>query len=462
MPESADKSIQASDVNTPGPLLKPGCCISRLQIGKPEARFRSTQGDVLMQQPDVRRRMRVRQTDWGDAVRIDLNQLGARLPSQEKQGATWSEATSEALRDEWSESQNEALCDTMMEVAARWGGTFDSFAEWTVLHNKLYDGTHMRDVRRARFSHGYRAAITTLGWAHPKTRLSTCIQAVGYVPKAQVTFEQAMWRPESLYDTEFMALAPAVVTRFGGGRHVHLSGVVAWDEEINPLFEGQPERQISRVFDLIEDVFQEAGGSLADVVRLRPFAHCTRIAGLIRAEVSRRWAGYPRPVVMMSDSRRFGDPPRLYAEIQVMGVMSDGHSGVRHSEMDLPAGIPDEGATRIRFSRARDWELIQVGELRAPPGTDPNREAEHVTGQMAAALERVSLTRSDICLTFAYVSSPEAATAFQEAVTQAAPMDTVHVLPCPAMPELEGRRIKVEMTARRRLAPVSRTGSVRP
>ena len=415
-----------------------------------------------MQQPDVRRCMRVRQTDWGDAVRIDLNQLGARLPSQGKQGATWSEATNEALRDEWSESQNEALCDTMKEVAARWGGTFDSFAEWTVLHNRLYDGTHMRDVRRARFSQGYRAAITTLGWAHPKTRLSTCIQAVGYAPKAGVTFEQAMWRPESLYETEFMALAPAVVTRFGGGRQIHLSGVVAWDEEINPLFEGQPERQISHVFDLIQGVFHEAGGSLMDVVRLRPFAHCTRIAGLIRTEVSRRWAGNPRPVVMMSDSRRFGDPPSLYAEIQVMGVMSDNHSGVLHSETDLPDGIFNEGATVVRCSRARDWELIQVGELRAPPGTDPNREAECVTEQMAAALQRVSLTRSDVCLTFAYVSSPEIATAVSDAVTQAAPIDTVHVLPCPAMPELEGRRIKVEMTARRRLAPVSRTGSGRP
>ncbi len=415
-----------------------------------------------MQYPDVRRRMRIRHTDWGDAVRIDLNQLGARLPSRGMQGATWSETNSEALRDEWSESQNEALCDTLTEVAAGLGGSFDSFAEWTVLHNKRYDGTHMRDVRRARFSRGYRAAITTLGWAHPKTGLSTCIQAVGYVPKPRAMFEQASWRPESLYDTEFMALAPAVVTRFGGGRQIHLSGVVAWDDAINPLFEGQPERQISHVFDLIQNVFHEAGGSLTDVVRLRPFAHSTRIAQLIRTEVSRRWADHPRPVVMMSDSRRFGDPPSLYAEIQVMGVMPDSHCEVRHSEMELPAGITDEGLTRIRCSRARDWELIHVGELRARPGAGPNQEAEQVTEQMAAVLDRASLTRSDICLTFAYVSSPETAAAFSEAVSQAVPVDTVHVLPCPTMPELEGRRIKVEMTARKCLVPVSKTVSGGP
>ena len=136
-----------------------------------------------MSQPDVRRRMRIRHTDWGDAVRIDLNQLGSRLPAQGVQGATWSEEAGEALRDEWAESQNVALCDTLTEVAARLGGNFDSFAEWTVLHNRRYDGTHMRSERRARFGPGYRAAITTLGWAHPSANLSTCIQAVGYVPR---------------------------------------------------------------------------------------------------------------------------------------------------------------------------------------------------------------------------------------------------------------------------------------
>ena len=413
----------------------------------------------MMSRPDVRRRMRIRHTDWGDAVRIDLNQLGSRLPAYGIHGATWSEEAGEALRDEWAESQNVALCDTLTEVAARLGGGFDSFAEWTVLHNRRYDGTHMRSERRARFGPGYRAAITTLGWAHPSANLSTCIQAVGYVPKAHAPFQQTMWRPESLYDTEFMALAPAVVTRFGGGRQIHLSGVVAWDEAINPLFKGQPERQIRHVFDLIQGVFEEGGGTLADVVRLRPFAHCTKIARLIREEVEQRWAGHPRPVVMMSDSRSFGDPPSLYAEIQVMGVLSDNDGGVRHTETQPPAGIPDEGALRIRSSRVRDWELVQVGELRAPPGERPHLEAERVAEQLATVLERLSLSRKDICLTFAYVSSPESAAAFSEIASRAVPSDTVHVLPCPAMPELDTRHIKAELTAGRRLDPVSTTGS---
>ena len=410
-----------------------------------------------MLEPDVRRYMRVRLTDWGDAVRIDLNQLGARLPAQGAPGATWSEATGESLRDEWAESQNEALCDTMADVAACSGGGFDSFAEWTVLHNRRYDGAHMRELRRARFRRGYRAAITTLGWAHPRTPLSTSIQAVAYVPKTGAGFKQSVWRPESLYDTEFMALAPAVVTDFGGGRQIHLSGVVAWDERINPLFEGQPERQISHVFDLIQDVFSEGGGSLGDVVRLRPFAHSSEIARIIRAEVSRRWAGSPKPVVMMSDSRKFGDPPSLYAEIQVMGVTSDGHGRVRHREAELPVETIDEGGTRIRCSRAREWEMVHVGELRARPDASWMREAEQVTGQISAVLERMSLTPDDVCLTLAYVSSAEAPAAFPETVTGAVPVETVHVLPCPAMPELDGSCIKVEMTARRRLDPASRS-----
>lgn len=415
-----------------------------------------------MSHPDVRRHMRVRHTDWGDAVRIDLNQLGSQLPARGNQGATWSEAAGEALRDEWSEFQNVALCDTMTEVAAGFGGGFDSFAEWTVLHNKRYDGTHMRSVRRARFGRGYRAAITTLGWAHSRTGLSTCIQAVGYVARPGATFHQAIWRPESLYDTEFMALAPAVITRFGGGRQIHLSGVVAWDEDINPLFERKPERQIRHVFDIIQDVFEEGGGSLSDVVRLRPFAHCTRIARLIRKEVNRRWSGRPRPVVMMSDSRQFGDPPSLYAEIQVMGVLSDNDNEVRHSETRIPAGFPDDDAMRIRRCRARGWELIQVGELRAPRGTDPRREVEHVAEQLASVLEHLSLSRREICLTFAYVSSPETAAAFPEIVSQAVPKETVHVLPCPAMPELDARHVKVELTAVRRVGRVSSTESYTP
>ncbi len=410
-----------------------------------------------MVEPDVRRHMRVRHTDWGDAVRIDLNQLGARLPAQGAPGATWSEATGESLLDEWAEAQNEALCDTMADVAACSGGGFDSFAEWTVLHNRRYDGAHMRELRRRRFPQGYRAAITTLGWAHPGTPLSMSIQAVAYVPKTGAGFKQAVWRPESLYDTEFMALAPAVVTDFGGGRQIHLSGVVAWDERINPLFEGQPERQISHVFDLIQDVFSECGGSLGDVVRLRPFAHSSEIARIIRAEVSRRWGGRPKPVVMMSDSRHFGDPPSLYAEIQVLGVMSDGQCGVRHREAELPRGTIDEDATRIRCSRAREWEMVHVGELRGRPASGWKREAEQVAGQISSVLERMSLTPDDVCLTLAYVSSPEAAAAFPETVTGAVPVETVHVLPCPAMPELDGRCIKVEMTARRRLDPASRS-----
>ena len=314
--------------------------------------------------PDVQHQMGSHITDWGDALRIDLNQLGALLPGGGAGGETWSEETSEALRNNWSESQNIALCDTMTAAAKEIGGDFRSYVEWTVLHNRLYDGTHMRDLRRERFGPGHRASITTLGWAHPDATVSTCIQAVGYVPTGKGSFKQEVWQPDCLYDTEFMALAPTVITSFGGARQIHISGLVAWDDEINPLFVGEPERQIGHVFDLIRDIFEEAGGTLSDVARLRPFAHSTEIAERIRSQIGDSWQGFPRPSVMMSDSRSFGNPPKLYTEIQVMGVLADGDSVVVQEEHPGPKGLPDQDCVVVRSSTSRDWELLHVAELR--------------------------------------------------------------------------------------------------
>ncbi len=395
--------------------------------------------------PDVCEFVRVHTTDWGDVVRVDLNQLGARLPS----------GLDEEASAAWSEAQIEALCDTMEEAAGRVGGDFRSFAEWTVLHNRLYDGTRMRDMRRERFGEVYRAAITTLGWAHPEARFSTRIQAVAYVPKnPDVDFEQALWKPEVHYETESMALSPTTISRFGGARQIYISGVVAWDDEINPVLTDDPRAQVRYVLRRIQDIFEEAGGSLADVVRLRPFAHDTEIAAIIREEIRQVWKGYPRPAVMMSDSRSFGNPPKLYTEIQVMGVLPDGDRMVTQDEPDLPDPLGDGGATVIRSSRVQDWELVHIGELRAPKGADPEAEPEQVVDRIEGALSHASLSRDDVCLAFAYASSPDAARAFGAAAGRVLHPDAVHVLPCPPMPELGGRQLKVELTARRLLKRV--------
>ncbi|MDA0746312.1 MAG: Rid family hydrolase [bacterium] len=403
---------------------------------------------MAVEKPNVVEDAHFHVTDWGRAVRVDVNRLGALLPA-ERSGETWSEETSKALQNAWSEAQNEALCQALEDAAGAQGGDFRSFVEWTVLHNRLYDGTHMRDVRRARFGEKYRASITTLGWAHADAKFSTRIQAVAYVPKpGEKGFEQKVWQPECLYDTEFMALAPTVITRFGGARQIHISGVVAWDDAITPLFVGDPERQIAHVFDVIQRIFEEAGGSLSDVVRLRPFAHNTEVAGLIRQEVARRWAGRPRPVVMMSDSRSFGNPPKLYTEIQVMGVLPDGEAELVQRELDLPAALVDENSAVMRSSRAAEWELVQVGELRAAGPGSPEEEAGAVVAQIDVALRQASLRQDDVCLAFVYASSPQAAAAFETAAAEVLNPACIHVLISPPMPELSGRHIKVELTAR--------------
>ncbi len=402
-----------------------------------------------MDRPDVRHQMGSRITDWGDALRIDLNQLGSLLPGGDLGGETWSEETSEALRNNWSESQNLELCDAMASFAKEAGGDFRSYVEWTVLHNRLYDGTHMRDLRRERFGPGHRASITTLGWLHPESSLSTCIQAVGYVPTGNGSFKQEVWQPECLYDTEFMALAPSVITTFGGARQIHISGLVAWDNEINPLYVGDPERQIQHVFDLIREIFEEAGGTLSDVTRLRPFAHSTEIAGLIRSRIGECWKGIPAPTVMMSDSQSFGNPPKLYTEIQVMGVLSDGDSVVVQEERPAPEVLPDRDCLMVRSSTSRDWEMVHLAELRpAEPGS-PKHEAAQVAYAMEAVLADEGLSNDDLCLVLAYASSPESAEAFKMGASGPFDLETLHILTCPEMPELKGRSIKVEMTARK-------------
>jgi enamine deaminase RidA (YjgF/YER057c/UK114 family) len=393
--------------------------------------------------------MGVNVTDWGDAMRLDLNQLGASLPDVDGNGETWSEETSQALRNSWSEAQNLALCDAMTAAAGEIGGDFRSFVEWTVLHNKLYDGTHMRDIRRERLGPDHRAAITTLGWSHPEATVSTCIQAVGYIPKGKGDFKQEVWQPECLYDTEFMALAPTVVTTFGGARQIHISGLVAWDNETNPLHVGDPVGQIAHVFELIEEIFKEAGGSLACVTRLRPFAHSTEIAGLIRDRIVESWNGIPRPSVMMSDSRSFGNPPKLYTEIQVMGVLPDSDSQVDQKENEIPASLPDQDCIVVRSSIARDWEMLHVAEVRPSSKGDPAEEAQQVTAGLKEVMEAQDLTRDDVCLILAYASSLEGAKAFTNAATELVDGETLHILPCPDMPELNGRSIKAEMTARK-------------
>ena len=388
--------------------------------------------------PDVARQATEHVTDFGDVLRIDLNQLGAPVP----------QTPADQEREAWALAQNEALCAHMETVARRHAGDFRSFVEWTVLNGTSYDGSSMRTVRRRMFGDGYRASITTLGWFRCD-RYSARIQCVGYVPKAGAAgrFRQEIWRPAALYDTEFMGLAPATVTTFDGAKQIFLSGVVAWDDDIRPLQTDDPRRQVRMVLERIGAVFEEAHGSRHDVLRLRPFAHSPQIAAIIRDEAGRFWAGGPAPAIMLAESQSFGTPPQLYTEIQAMGVVPDRGGTVTQDEITLPAGGDRQTALRVRRAATRRWALAEVAEIRSEPGTAA-AQCDMICAQAQAALQALAALGTDVCLAFCYVSGEAVARELPAALQRVVAPQSIHLVPTPPMAELDGGEVKLQMTVR--------------
>lgn len=391
-------------------------------------------------QPDVRSQLKVRTTDWGEVLRLDVNQLGAQVPDD----------LPEQDRQAWAAAQNASMCQTLAELAATHGGEFSSFAEWTVTTGALYDGGDMRTRRKERFNHGYRAAITTLPWLDPANRWGGRLQATAYIPKTiDASFSQSLWQPKALYDTEFMALAPAVVTNLTNARLLYISGVVAWDRDIKPLFAADPRRQIRHVLEVLGAIIEEAGGTLSDIVRLRPFAHSPEIAAIIREEVLDLWRGQIPPTLLVADGVDFGNPPQLHTEIQVMGLLANDAQKVIHRQIE-PVGITGaDAALVIRTSRTRDFELLQAGEIRSQSNIAPDKEAVHVLQTMVAVLNLANFFPQEICLALVYAGSARVAELFGKLAGNVFPREAIHIVPCKPMREMGKRQLKVELTARR-------------
>lgn len=388
---------------------------------------------------DVASEARIHATDWGDFTRIDLNMLGARLGAEPAGGGAG-----------WSHEQNCRLCDFMSAELAKHGGGFDSIAEWTVAVNRHYDLQDMRNVRTGRWSGGFRSAITTLPWANPSSTRSVTIQNVAYVPKqAQAPFALKAWQPECLYNCDFLGLAPAVVADVGRVRMIYLSGVVAWDKAIQPLAGDNPREQVRLVLRKIQEVFVEAGGSPADVVRLRPFTATPAVARLIREECANMWTkqGDPAPVLLMAEESSFWGAPSLFTEIQVMGVVGPSGQPVNQEECRI-AGVAED-ATRVRCTRTSHWDMFHVGELRAPPGTNEEAEAVAVGRQVSQVLRELGLSPADVCLVVAYVSSARVLARLDAVLGEILGANALHLVHCPVMPELNGRTVKLELTARK-------------
>lgn len=390
--------------------------------------------------PDVRERMAVKETRLGEVVRIDVNGLGARLPP---------DVDAEDVPRAWSGAQSVAICETLAEVASGYGGDFNSFGEWTVIHGAGYDLADIRVRRLARFGEGYRSAITTLPWIDPESRWSARVQATAYIPRAPgLNFEQVAVRPETVYDTEFLGLAPAVISRFGGARVVYLSGVVAWTDEIELLFTDDPHAQVRRVFEMIGAVFEELGGSREDVVRLRPFTLNAEIAGIVREEAERFWTGCVPPTMLIADGVDFWGEDGLFAEVQAMGVLGDGDLDVSHERLPPPKAGPDD-ALVVRRARSRERELIQAGEIRGRVGAGPGREARQVVECIREVMDGQGLSSADVCSVVAYAGNRAAAEGFEAAVRDILPPETLHLVPGLPMGEMDGRQLKVEFTAER-------------
>jgi len=398
---------------------------------------------------DVSREARVHVTDLGAVLRVDLNMLGARLPSAPAEG--WGP---------WSHEQNRRLCDFLAAEMGRLGGSLDSIAEWTVAVNDHYDLRDMREVRTSRFRADFRSAITTLPWGNPASDKSVVLQAVAYVPKdPRAHFAIRAWQPKGIYDASFLGLATAVVVELGPVSLVYLSGVVGWDRDIQPVAGDDPRRQMRIVLQQIQDVMVEAGGTPADVVRLRPFTASPEVARLVREECAQMWTarGLPAPTLLVAEDSSFWSAPGLHAEIQAMGLVARAGGTVAQDEVAV-AGV-SSACTRVRRTTTPDCDWYHVADLRAPAGTPAHREAEVVGGQVRTVRQALDLAPDDVCLAVVYGGAPSTLEQLATALRGQLSPTAWHGVLCPPMPELAGGTLKVELTARKLKAPA---GAVLP
>lgn len=407
------------------------------------------QDSLNFKQPDVAERMGIRVTDWGEVLRLDMSQLGAVIPEM----LLLSENTGldkDELKNMWAEMQVDGMLEAMENSAIRFGGDFCSFAEWTVVYGAFYSST-MRAKRKAKFGDNYRAAISSLKWLNPESGLSGYIQASAYIPKNKdIRFKQENWRPKCMADYEMFVVAPAVTACFGGVNLLHVAGMLGFDTDGNLMYSDSPEKQIQFILENIISVFEEAGGSRTDVVRLRPFAQTPEIASIIRRKVKELWHDGIEPTILMSDGMRFGGPDdKHFAEIQAFGIIP-GASDIKHQMLDDFTDGLDQDTFTVRSTVTRDFEFIQASEIRAERNSGSGMEASRVIRQVEELLQKTGLRSEDLCSVIVYAGTLEAAYQMEKAIQNSSiSRDAVHLIPCPAIREMDGRQIKAEVSARK-------------
>jgi len=382
----------------------------------------------------VREEMRVNVTDWGDATRVDVNQLGTRfqvavLPEGERQG--------------WVQAQNAALYETLAETAARYGGGAGSFGEWSVDVGLCFEDVGF-PVDKGLPERSGDISEPSLFWTAPESGWGVRMHAAAYVPQGtQSSFQQMIWQPESLpYHVErACGLAPAMITAFGGARQVFVAGLGSWDEKYRLVYAENSRGQARYVFRMLADLCAEMGGDCTDIVRMRVHVPSPEAVPILQEEVRQVWQGDVRPVVQAIVREQ------EFTDVQVLAIVSDGAHPVTHRMEELAA--PDGAGPTVHLADARDWEVIEAGGLRGEPGAPADRQVEQVLGQIETLQRQTETEPEDVCVVRTWTNSPELEHLFVERVGEVANPNALHLIPCIDGVRSQRPRLEVGLTVRR-------------
>jgi 2-iminobutanoate/2-iminopropanoate deaminase len=106
------------------------------------------------------------------------------------------------------------------------------------------------------------------------------------------------------------------------GTFLYISGLTARDLDGQVVGEGDIELQTQTILESMEEVLKEAGGTLADVVKLTVFVRDIELWEQVH-EVRSRYFSPPYPASMMCEVSRFVTPEHLI-EIDAVAALGQG------------------------------------------------------------------------------------------------------------------------------------------
>lgn len=379
-----------------------------------------------------------RVTRLGSVIRLDVNNVGANMPSRFSRFRDRDEAPDAEEKEQWISMENEALIAGLSSTAERHGGGFRSFAEWTVTDHwfHMHFGTGEGGIRERRakaFGPGYRAAISSLNWLNPDCSESGRLQATAFIPVDAASFSQRAWRPSAMADYEAFVVAPAVLTDWDGVRHVHIAGILGVDPDFNVVAKGNPEAQIRHVLETIRSVAREAGGTPSDVIRLRPFVNNAAMACTTQRLIDELWEDETPPAAIIADDMRFSADSPFYIECQAAVLIGAEHKVLHRN-----------GRLVVRESRSGEWRMLEAGEITVGASKDA---AENAARQAAETLDGCGWRVEEAVVVFAYAAGPIAYRDTERALESAGfSRESLHIVPSR---DMDNDAIRVSIIAAR-------------